>query len=251
MKKSIIPFITIGLILMIVIILVAGILVDMKTPQQILPAENIKYPEEINTDLTGDEEEDTDNVNISIDPEGSKALWRKGVELRKLGKFEDSLKVLKEAIDMNPGKPGIWYSLSVSHLKMGNYQEALDCLDKSIKVSPTPRAWHLMGVIYGFRQDYKKSLECFDESLKLEPSVSALYSKGNTLDDMERDKEAVSCYDKALEMSRNNPAVWYSRGVVLNQLNRYGEAKASFEMAAKLNYPRAGYALEILKKKSF
>lgn len=249
MKKSILPFVTAGLILTVAILLFVGFLSHKKTPQQILPAENIKIPEEINTDLTGDEEEDTDNINTSLDPEGSKALWRKGVDLRKQGKYEDSLKIMKDAAEMNPGKPGIWYSLSITYLRMGKQDEALDCLDKSVKISPTPRAWYLMGLIHGYRQNYQKSLDCFDESLKLEPSVSALYAKGNTLDDMERDQEAVACYDKALQMSHDNPAVWYSRGIVLNQLNRYGEAKASFEMAAKLNYPRAGYALEVLRKK--
>lgn len=236
---------------MIVILLFAAFLTDKKTVKQVLPEEGFRLPEEINTDLTGDEEEDTYNIATSIDPESSKALWRKGVEFRKQGKYEDSLKTLQEAALMNPGKPGILYSLSVTYLKIGKFDEALDYLDKSIKISPTPRAWHLMGVIHGFRQNYQKSLDCLDESLKLEPSVSALYSKGNTLDDMERDQEAIAHYDRALEMSQKFPAVWYSRGIVLIQLNRYGEARTSFEMAEKLNYPRAGDALEVLRKKSF
>ena len=250
MKKSTIPFVTAGLILMVLILLFAGFMYERNSAQQILPKEGIKFPEEINMDLTGDEEEDTDNVNISLDPESSRAYWKKGVDLRKEGKFGESLKTLQEASLMNPGKPGILYSLGRTYMKMGMYDEALNSLKKSVDISPTPRAWYLMGIIYGFRQNYRKSLESFDESLKLEPSVSALYGKANTLDDMDRDQEAVIYYDKALELNQNNPAVWYSRGIVLNQLNRYGEAKTSFQMAAELNYSRAGHALEVLKNRS-
>ena len=195
------------------------------------------------------ESHDSGNVNQSLNVLDGSYYHKKGIKLRKEGKYEESLKEFDKGLEVAPHKPGIWHGKAHTYLKMGKIDDALKCLDKSIEISPTARAWYLRGIILGFKADYQKSLEAFDRSLEIKPSVSAWFGKGNTLNDMERDDEALVCYEQALKLDKKAAAVWYYHGLLLDEMNRYEEAKVSFKKASALNYKKADEALEALRKK--
>lgn len=63
------------------------------------------------------------------------------------------------------------------------------------------------------------------------------YSKGNY-------EEAVSSWNKAAEKDKNDPSVYYNRGLAYNQLNDNNKAMADFNTAIELNPDNALYYLE-------
>ncbi len=58
---------------------------------------------------------------------------------------------------------------------------------------------------------------------------------GNVLNNLQRYQEALASYDQALELKPDKDQAWNNRGNVLDDLQRYQEALASYDKALELN----------------
>jgi tetratricopeptide (TPR) repeat protein len=197
-------------------------------------------------DLDAYEAEDVYNITLSLNPQGSPSLQKKAIQMRNQGNFTECLKLINQAIQMSPDMSSLYYSKGRTLLMMQRYQEAFESFQISIQKKPNAESYFFIGIIYAYLKNYDESNKALDESLKLKPNVYALYSKGISLDDQEDNDNALEYYNKALELNADFPAVWYSKGIVLCQLNRYDEAREAFKQALKLGSPRAQKALDTL-----
>ncbi|MCD4784154.1 MAG: tetratricopeptide repeat protein [Candidatus Eremiobacteraeota bacterium] len=195
------------------------------------------------------ETEDIYDVTSILEPASGPAMQKKAIQLRREGKYEQSLQVLNDAIELYPGKAGLWFSKGKTFAYMGKFKKAEECMTRSTRIKPGPEIWYFAGVLKAYIGKYDESMKCFDNSIALKPSPNAWYSKGITYDDLEKNKEALECYDKSLAIDNSYRGVWYSKGIVLLQLNRYDEARKAFSQAKKLGHHRADRALKALSKK--
>lgn len=197
------------------------------------------------------ETEDIYNISSALEPTGGAAKHKEALQLRKEGKYEDCIQLLDEAIEIYPGKAGLWFSKGKTLILMGEFSKAEECLIKSATLKPSPEAWYSIGIVKAYTGKYNEAIDSFNRSIKMESTPDAWYSKGITFDDMEKNQEAVECFNKVLEMNDKFPVAWYAKGMALLQLNRYDEAKDAFRQADKLKYPRAAKALQALSEKGF
>lgn len=81
----------------------------------------------------------------------------------------------------------------------------------------------------------KASLAAYDRAIQSgRHTVEVWYGRGCILGQMERYQEAVSCYDRALSYQPDHPELWRNRARALYQLARYEEAVDSYERVMSL-----------------
>ncbi|MGB9908775.1 tetratricopeptide repeat protein [Methanothermobacter tenebrarum] len=83
---------------------------------------------------------------------------------------------MNKAMELDPENSNIWLSKATVYYKLGNYQEAIKCCDKTIELSDR------------------------DEDV-----ASALYYKGVVLADTGASEEAIKCFEKVLEIIPPDP----------------------------------------------
>lgn len=58
-----------------------------------------------------------------------------------------------------------WVNIGDSFIKSGNFQKAIECCEKAVKIDPQNEdAWYNMGWAYGGLGNYQKAEECFDKA---------------------------------------------------------------------------------------
>jgi tetratricopeptide (TPR) repeat protein len=133
---------------------------------------------------------------------------------------EQTIAMLKQVAPTHPRLPDAEARL---HEQRGEYEAALDCVNRTLAHPPSP------------------------EELEV-----ALSRKGILLLDLERYSEAVDVYDEALARSPDDPWTWHNRSVVLMSLGRYDEALESNTRALSIMNFGAAHQIrdEILAKRA-
>src|SRR3972149_7528648 len=154
--------------------------------------------------------------------------WRnKGVSLKTLGKNQEAISCLDQALRLNPDDAGAWLHKGIALVKLGKLQEAMTCYDRVLEINPEDAmAWYDKGFTLDELGDYQEAIGCFDQALRLNPDdAGAWLHKGIALVKLGKLQEAITCYDRALEI---NPVyyafVWLEKGILLSRLGKPQEA---------------------------
>lgn len=141
-------------------------------------------------------------------------LNQEGYDLVDQGKYEEGIKVLKEAVEYV-------YKLTPE----------LKELDKEIKLSELADSpFNNLSWAYNELGDYEVSLEYIEKSLLILPNTAVEYAnKGNALYGLKRYDEALESYNKANELEKDNTYAYYGRGMVYFDTGKYEEALKEFE----------------------
>ena len=125
----------------------------------------------------------------------------------------------------------------------GQYQAAVDSLQKAIGTNPSQAAAHSnLGLALEKLNKLEQALASYDRALSLNPDFAeALYNRGNVLLDLRRPEDALASYDHALSLKPDFAEGLNNRGNVLLQLKRHEDALASYDraLAIKPNYAEA------------
>lgn len=86
------------------------------------------------------------------------------------------------------------------------------------------------------RDDLEQALSNLDSAMALSKNIPAVwYNRGVVLGKMGYLEEAVESYDRVLALDDGDSGTWYNRGVVLDSLERLEEAVASYDRALTLD----------------
>src|SRR5581483_6460044 len=70
--------------------------------------------------------------------ERARILENAGTSYRQLGQTDDAVRLLKQAIQEDPGRAGAYYQLALAQSVAGRFQDALRALDKALASASTP-----------------------------------------------------------------------------------------------------------------
>jgi len=186
---------------------------------------------------------------IEINPQYAQAWYNKGVALDRLGKYEEALDAFDRAIKMNPR-----YALvrALDLVRIGKDKEALDAYDKAIEINPQyAQAWYNKGVALDRLGKYEEALDAFIQAVNAEPRYARAWNyMGIMLDRFKKYKEALNAYDKAIEEDAQYAEAWYNKGVALRRLKSYREASVAFKKAIEIE-PKHVLAYSNLAKDLF
>jgi len=76
------------------------------------------------------------NETLKINPNYEMAWCNKALDLRKLGRYEDSIACLNEVLKINPDYMKAWRSRILAIGELDRYKDAARCVDKTLKINP-------------------------------------------------------------------------------------------------------------------
>ena len=108
------------------------------------------------------------------------------------------------------GSAEAWNEEANSLCSLGKYDEAIKCLNRAIELDPTnPHFWNNKSVIFCIQGSYEEAMQCLDKVIFIDPHFSAaLNSKGEILMKMGRYSEAIKYFNRAIEINpESEPAL--------------------------------------------
>lgn len=161
----------------------------------------------------------------------------KAISLRALKRFDESLACFDQAIKINPHKKDAWLSVGDTLLNAGRLKEALACFEKIIELEPKSPEGHLKrGITLQKVGNLSEALACFDRAINLDPTaISSYVCKSGALIELKEFDAALTCINKRISINPNVADDYVDRGSALEGLNRYAEARSSFEVALKID----------------
>ncbi|MCZ6689870.1 MAG: tetratricopeptide repeat protein [Planctomycetota bacterium] len=156
------------------------------------------------------------DARLSTDnPDGRAYLYRGVVNLR-LGRAENALSDLAEALRLDPEDPEVHRYRGHALFLAERYEEAAESWMAAVDRKP------------GLASALDPWL-AFAESHQAE----ALYERGVAKADQDRPEEAVGAFNRALERAPDMIKAMIARGAALNDLGRHQEAAADFNQAIR------------------
>ena len=143
------------------------------------------------------------------DVPGAEIPWYgKGATLILLGRYEEALRAIDTALDINPRNEVAWVNKGNALTRMGELMDALRCFNAAIKVNPLFEvAWNNKGNALARLGKFEDALRCYDRGLEIDPGYrGAWVNKGFVLTKLGRFDEAASCADHALFLERRGHA---------------------------------------------
>ena len=153
-----------------------------------------------NTNLVKDEE-DRLWIGICLDILGN--IEDNTVEKQKY--YQEAIKIYDLILEITQDNAFVWYNKAISLTSIKKYKEAKKNILKAIEMNPNKDIfWDQLGKISSYEGNYQQAIICYDKSLKIVTSEVILHKKANALYNLEKYEEAIDCYDKALEIEFNH-----------------------------------------------
>jgi tetratricopeptide (TPR) repeat protein len=167
-----------------------------------------------------------------------------------------AIESLRKAADLRPDSVRVLSLLGLQYLEGRYYEEAIRLLSRAIQLNDAdPTLRFLLMQAHYKNQDSVKALDLAEGTLQRFPGLArAHYELGFQLSSMGRFEEAKTPLRKALELTPDYPEAHYLLGDLLLKEDKAEEAVSHFRQALKLNqnyseaYAGLGRALLSLKK---
>lgn len=153
--------------------------------------------------------------------EDPKIIFSKGFVLFSISRYEEALQVLDRAIEMQPEMPDPWYCKANALYQMELFEDALEAYEKAIEYA---------GIMNFEFPRYSFLNINPDPTLKTNAS-GVWYCKANTLNKLGRMEEAIEAYRNSLEIRQSFSDAWYSLGNCLAEVGRDEDAITAFTNA--------------------
>ena len=159
----------------------------------------------------------------------------KATELKKQRKFEEALKFADKATEVEKEEKSdyFWYKKAVRCCEFGEYEEAIDCLDKDLSVhKKSYESFFLKGLIMIQLKNSAEAIECFNKAS--EERNQQYLQNSKKVDHMKK----VRKFEKALQyadLSINEKPLdsefWHNKGTAFLKLKKYENALGCFTKA--------------------
>lgn len=135
----------------------------------------------------------------------------KAVEFIDNGKFDEGIKLLKEAQKLDPDRIDYPYEIAYAYCLKEDYKAAIKILEKIVDhKSVTDQVFQLLGNCYDLMGKSDKAFDAYDEGLKKFPNSGKLYlEKGNVYWGQKNYETALSLYEKGIEVDPSFPSNYY------------------------------------------
>ena len=165
-------------------------------------------------------------------------FFYRGLCLQKLGRNEESVTSILEAIDAGFRPETSEEALIASHilLRADRASDAIPILEAITlnQINPDAEAWAMLGRAHIITETPTLALSAFNESLLIDSErAEVLALRGALLRKIGDLEGALADYTKAHQLIPSSPVLSYEKGLVLLQLGRPEEAEGSLQIAAR------------------
>lgn len=179
----------------------------------------------------------------------SQAHTGRGVTYRLMGKNQDALNDLNQAIGINGSSSWAFANRGVTYRCLNNYTQAFVDFDKAIELDPR-YCWAIIqrGDTHRMHGSYDKALKDFNRALELDDKDSWIYAcRGEAYRSNNQFEEAIRDFNRAIELSANYTYAIAHRGETYHAMKKYNQALEDFDRAIELD-PQNKWAAERRKE---
>ena len=164
---------------------------------------------------------------------GTDALSR-GLAARDVGRLEDALAELREAVEERPEDGDAWYWLALTQDNLGMEATAVPCYQRALDLGcadePGAHAYLASSLEKTWRPE--AALPHIEEALAARPDDSLFtFIHGNILAGLARFGEAETAYRRAVDLDPDLALAWHHLGQLVGRAHRLDEARAAYEAA--------------------
>jgi tetratricopeptide (TPR) repeat protein len=180
------------------------------------------------------------NRVLSLNSANVDALIGKGGALREIHKYSAALKVVQSVVESDPNHVSALQNLALVYRDLGRYDESIEVCERALKLETgLAETYNMLAGVRQEQGDITAAIRDSHAAIAADPNFAAAY--GN-LANMKRyspqDEEEVRWFRERLESGEVAPQSIYhlhfALGKILDDLGRYDEAFAEFQMANTL-----------------
>ncbi|XP_077791243.1 protein O-mannosyl-transferase TMTC1 isoform X2 [Podarcis muralis] len=156
------------------------------------------------------------------------------------GRYEDALKVYREAAALQPSNKETRLALAQVLAMMGQTKEAEQMTNHIVtEEAECLECYRLLSAIYSKQENYNKALEAIDKALQLKPKdpkvISELFfTKGNQLREQNHLDKAFESYKVAVDFNPEQAQAWMNMGGIEHIKGNYIMARGYYKKALQL-----------------
>ena len=185
---------------------------------------------------------------IELDPQQTRGRLVKASALLNLGRYNESLKILDEALEaasQDSEKAQIWFEKAHLFAEQGNYNETTEALEKVFELAPQDidlwiNGGVLLSAVLGRNDD---ALKYYERAIQIDPDNKlAWINKANALVRLNRTDEATGAYQEALNITKKSlmadpedSDLWAEKGLLLHNVGNSEEAVKAFANATRID----------------
>ncbi|MBW2974833.1 tetratricopeptide repeat protein [Candidatus Woesearchaeota archaeon] len=172
---------------------------------------------------------------VERQPESSAAHNDLGQVYQEKGDYNRAFNEYKTAVILNNKNHVAWLNLGSLYGEMGNYTGAVYCINKSLSIYESYKAYNNLGLIYDIMGEQEKAVIELKKAIEFNPSLTKahmdlgiVYAKTGEFDMAFRE------LNKALEINPNIADIHYNLGILYKHLGDKSKAKEEFIIAERL-----------------
>ncbi len=191
------------------------------------------------------------NAIVETFPGSSIAQGSVGGVYLNMGRYDEAMQHIDEALKTDENNYKAWYNKGVVHLRKGQVNEALMALNKCISLNEYPKALFTRALVYQQMQQPLAALADVEKVLAQEPeNARAHFIKGNCLELQNSLQGALNSYTQAIQNSEDEPLFYLRRGVVNAKMNQNAAALSDLDAVLQTKPNAEGYYWRGLVKHS-
>ena len=156
-------------------------------------------------------------------------LWNvRGVTLRRLKRFDDAIKALRQAEKINPKNPSAISNRGNVHNDVRDGPSAVEAFTKLVRLQPTNHEFQRsLGRGHWYSGDYDKAMMRLNLAVKLKPDyVDAFLDIASVISEFRSFPEALPISDQALTVVPDSMRLCEARVITLRRSGRLRDAEA-------------------------
>jgi tetratricopeptide (TPR) repeat protein len=168
----------------------------------------------------------------------AEVYYHLAVALSKQNKYDEAIKCLARAIELDPKYPYARSGMGIILLATDRPNEAIEYLNEALRITTDQDkadVYANLGLAYNQLGKYEQALQNWTRAAELDPKYPDAHNNmGTVLAAAGRFDEAIVCFNKALRIDPNKAEVYANLGLVYNQLGKYEQAVRNWTRAVEL-----------------
>ncbi len=175
----------------------------------------------------------------------ARQLYQQGILYYDKADYKQAIKLLSQAIKINPEYSSAYNSRADAYYRLGNYEKSQQDSSAAIRNNPNDanayydRAFslYLIGEFNGAIIDYNQAIKLNSEY------ANAYYGRGLARHEIKENRKAITDLDRAIAINPKFASAYFQRGIIHREIKEKLEAIKDFNKAIKINpqYTQAYY----------
>ncbi len=163
-------------------------------------------------------------------------LALKAVDLQKKNKFQEAKKIYIDLLKIDRN-PQILRLLGLIEFDEKKYDDSLKLLNESLQINPiNSECYSNRGVVNFKLKNVEEAISDYKKAISIDKNnYNAFFNLGNLYKEIDRLDESIENFDKVISINKNHYSAYHNRAVVKRLLFRFDDAIKDFDEALRIN----------------